>query len=103
MLGIVNRGSPRLKLNALAREFFWFGLEHRITLNMEWVPREKNILADELSKLLIPTDSMLSHTFFRKLEERFGTHKVDLFASNINTHPVREVLLVAPVPGYIGR
>ncbi len=34
LLGIVNRGSPWLKLNALAREFFWFGLEHRITLNV---------------------------------------------------------------------
>ncbi len=28
LLGIVNRGSPRLKLNALARELFWYGLEH---------------------------------------------------------------------------
>jgi hypothetical protein len=35
LLGIVNRGSPRLKLNALAREMFWFLLEHRITLTVE--------------------------------------------------------------------
>jgi hypothetical protein len=48
LLGIVNRGSPRLKLNALARELFWFGLEHRITLAVEWVSREENTLADEL-------------------------------------------------------
>jgi hypothetical protein len=54
----VNRGSPRLKLNAIARELFWFGLEHRITLNVEWVPREKNTLVDELSNLLIPADSI---------------------------------------------
>ena len=85
LLGIVNRGSPRLKLNALARELFWFGLEHRITLNVEWVPREENTLADELATLLIPDDSMLSHEFFRKLKERFGTKTVDLFASGINT------------------
>ena len=56
LLGIVNRGSPRLKLNALARELFWLGLEHRITLTVKWVPREQNTLADELSKLLIPED-----------------------------------------------
>jgi len=49
LLGIVNRGSPRLKLNALAREPFWFGLEHRITLSVEWVPREENTFADEVS------------------------------------------------------
>jgi hypothetical protein len=84
LLGIVNRGSPRLKLNALARDLFWFGLEHRITLSVEWVPREENTLADELSKLLIPDDSMLSRAFFRKLEERFGPHSVDLFASGAN-------------------
>ena len=84
LLGIVNRGSPRLKLNALARELFWYGLGHLITLTVEWVPREENTLADELSKLLIPDDSMLSHEFFRKLEERFGPHSVDLFASGAN-------------------
>jgi hypothetical protein len=84
LLGILNRGSPRLKLNALARVFFWFGLEHRITLTVEWVTREENTLANELSKLLIPDDSMLSHAFFRKLEELFGSHSVDLFASGAN-------------------
>ncbi len=84
LLGIVNRGSPRLKLNTLAREFFWFGLEYRIALNVEWVPKEENTLADELSKLLIPDDSMLSRAFFRKLEERFGQRIVDLFASGAN-------------------
>ncbi len=84
LLGILNRGSPRLKLNALARELFWFRLEHPITLNVEWVPREENTIADELSKLLIPDDSMSSRAFFRKLEERFGPHTVDLFASGAN-------------------
>ena len=56
LLGIVNRGSPRLKLNELARQLFWFGEEHSVTLSVEWVPREANTLADELSKLIIPDD-----------------------------------------------
>ncbi len=64
LLGIVNRGSPRLKLNALARELYWLGLEHRITLTVEWVPREQNTLADELFKLLIPEDYSLNRTIF---------------------------------------
>ncbi len=84
LLGIVNHCNPRLKLNALARELFWFGLEHRITLIVEWVPREENTLVDELSKLFIPDDSMLSLAFFRKLEDRVGPHIVDLFASGAN-------------------
>jgi hypothetical protein len=84
LLGIVNRGSPRLKLNELARELFWFGEEHHVTLSVEWVPREQNTLADELSKLIIPDDWMLARSFFRWLEDRWGIHAVDLFASDAN-------------------
>jgi hypothetical protein len=80
----MNRGSPRLKLNALARELFWFRLEHRITLSGEWVPREENTLADELSKLLISDEFSLSRTYFRQLEDRFEPHSIDLFSSNEN-------------------
>ena len=40
LLGVVSRGSPRLSLNELARELFWFYLEHRIVLMVEWVPRK---------------------------------------------------------------
>ena len=84
LLGIVNRGSPRLKLNELARELFWFGVEHGISLSVKWVPREENSLADELSKLAIPDDYMLSRMVFRQLEERWGRHSIDLFASGAN-------------------
>jgi hypothetical protein len=85
LLGIVNRGSPRLKIIALARELFWLGLEQRITLTVEWDPREQNTLADELSKLLIPEDFSLSKTTFLQLEgSRWGVHSIDLFASNAN-------------------
>jgi len=48
----------------LARELLWLGLEHRITLNVEWMPREENTLADELSKLLILDDCLTSREFF---------------------------------------
>jgi len=53
LLGVVNRGSPRLILNELARELCWFCLERRIVILVELVPREENSLADELSKLII--------------------------------------------------
>ena len=49
LLGIVNRGSSWLKLNALAQELVWFGLENQIFLVVEWVPRERNTLEDEFS------------------------------------------------------
>ena len=42
LVGVVNRGSPRLVLNDLARELFWFCLERRIVILVEWVPRKEN-------------------------------------------------------------
>ncbi len=84
LLGIVIRGSPWFKVNALAREPFWFGLEHRITLSVEWIPRDENTLANELSKQLIPDDFSLSRKYFRQLEDRVGPHSIDLFSSNEN-------------------
>ncbi len=56
LLGIINRGSGKLAINNLARDIFWFGFVNGITLSVEWVPREENVFADELSKLLIPGD-----------------------------------------------
>ena len=61
-----------------------FGEEHNVTLSVEWVPREQNTLADELSKLIISNDWMLASSFFRWLEDRWGTHAADLFASDAN-------------------
>ena len=57
-------------LNELARELFWFCLERRITILVEWVPREENSLADKLSKLVIPDDEMLQRALFQQLEHR---------------------------------
>ena len=64
LLWVVNRGSPRLLLNELARELFWFCLERRLILMIEWVSREENSLADELSKLIILDDWMLKRVLF---------------------------------------
>ena len=64
LLGVVNRDSPRLRLNEIARELFWCCLERRITIKIEWVPRGENSLADELSKLIIPDDWILERALF---------------------------------------
>ncbi len=80
----MNRGIAKLHINVLARELFWLCVERDITLSVEWVPRELNSLADELSKFLIPSDWMLSRRVFRRLLERWGKHSVDVLASDAN-------------------
>jgi hypothetical protein len=84
LLGIVNRGSSKLPLNTLARELFWFCLKFNIRLIIEWVPREENTMADEISKWLIPDDSSISRDYFNMLDHRWGPHTCDLFSSNNN-------------------
>ena len=87
LLGIVNRGSLKLNINELVREIFWLCLRHRITITyVELVPREENDFADDVSKMLIPEDSMLSRRFFGLIDERWGPHTVDLFAYGANNH-----------------
>ena len=68
LLGIVNSGRSKLPINDLARELFWFCLRHRITISVEWVPREENAFADDISKMLIPEDWMLSRSWFQFLD-----------------------------------
>ena len=80
----MNKGSPRLAINELARGLFWFCLRHRITTSVEWVPRKENAFTDDISKMLIPEDYMLSRGFFGLLNRTWGPHTVDLFASNSN-------------------
>ena len=82
--GIINRGSGRIPLNRLAKDLFWFCDSHGITISVEWVPREENAFADELSKLLIPDDWMLAPRFFEWLNSKWGPHTIDLFASSDN-------------------
>ena len=64
LLGIVNRGSSKLPISDQARELFLFCLRHRITISVEWVPREDNAFADEISKMLIPEGWMLARSWF---------------------------------------
>ncbi len=82
LLGIVNRGSYNLPLNILARELFWFCLKFTLKIVIEWVPREENGVADEISKWLIPDDSSIFRQYFDMIDHRWGPHTCDIFSSN---------------------
>jgi len=86
LLGLVNRESPKLSINELARELCWFCPRHRIATYVEWVHREENACADDISEKLIPEDSMLPRRFFGLMDERRGPDNVDLFFTGANNH-----------------
>ncbi|CAI7813722.1 unnamed protein product, partial [Closterium sp. NIES-53] len=56
-----------------------------VRLAIEWIPRDHNTCADELSKLQDHDDYTLKQPWFRLLDRRWGPHSVDLFANAHNT------------------
>ena len=48
--------------------------------------RKENAITDDILKMLIPEDSMLSRKFFGLVGERWGPHIVDIFSTGANTY-----------------
>ena len=88
LLGIVNRGSPKLAFNSLAREYFWLFLSHEITILVKWVPREIHAFADGIFKWLIPNNYYISRPYYNMLYCKWAPHTCDLFSTNQNNHIV---------------
>ena len=54
---------------------------HNIRLTAEWVSRDANTVADSLSRVDDPDDYMLDPECFRIIDELWGPHSYDRFAS----------------------
>lgn len=65
----------------MAQEIFLYSFAERLHISYTWVPREKNTVADALSKLVDKEDCMLNPDLFAGLAAAFGPFSVDLFAS----------------------
>lgn len=61
----------------------------RAALLHEWVPLSLNLWADRLSREVDSTDWTLSPAAFRGLDDLYGPHTIDLFASELNTRCLR--------------
>ncbi|CAI7888398.1 unnamed protein product [Closterium sp. NIES-53] len=77
-------GSSTTELTLACKEIISLCTEHSIRLAIEWIPRELNTHADELSKLQDHDDYTLKQHWFRLLERRWGPHSIDLFANARN-------------------
>lgn len=84
---ITNGGSRQPHTDLLheeVRRLFWYCVEQSITLVAEWVPRERNELADQVSKFVDYDDWKLHPRVFSQLQSDWGPFSVDLFASYLN-------------------
>jgi hypothetical protein len=74
-------GSKKPWLQEVALKVFSLSVQFQIKLEPEWIPRELNERADFLSRIIDYDDWQLNPVVSSELEEAWGPHSVDRFAS----------------------
>jgi hypothetical protein len=82
---IVNKGSVKENLQVIALDIHSLCVKFSISLNIQWVKRDLNKLADEYSKMVDVDDYSVSDEFFDLVNSMYGPHTVDRFANDYNT------------------
>ena len=86
---IIKNGSTKEHLQALAVEVFQRCLFYDVEIVPCWIPREENILADEISKTVDTDNWSIDADTFQLIQQRFGNFTIDRFADNSNCKVVR--------------
>ena len=86
---IVQYGSRIPELQAEALAIFSLSVRNLIKIEPEWIPREKNKLADYLSRLVDYDDWMLNPEVFNIIDMAWGPHDADGFVNSVNNQLVR--------------
>ena len=81
---VQKKGSAIPALAARAKQLFELCRTEKIALTIEWIPRDLNTHADELSKAPDADDWQLNPRLFARLDQLWGPHEVDTFASACN-------------------
>ena len=81
---IVFKGSMKQELQALALSIYDTCQKFNITLDLRWIPRAQNKVADSLSRFVDLDDWAVTRSLFDWLDARFGPHTVDRFATDSN-------------------
>jgi hypothetical protein len=83
-LRIVQAGSMKERLQSLAYSIFSICTKHSISIDIQWIPRKENTKADYISKMVDHEDWGVTDTFFEFIDNLWGPHSVDRFASVVN-------------------
>lgn len=78
---IIQVGSMRSDLHAIAVQIFQFCANNGIELELQWIPRTEIERSDYISRIIDVDDWQISTDCFMSLEESWGVHSVDCFAS----------------------
>ncbi|XP_041453613.1 uncharacterized protein LOC121406809 [Lytechinus variegatus] len=81
---IVQRGSKNVQLQEIAIEIHDTCDLYGLGIDMVWIPREMNVMADSLSRISDSDDWSISHDVFQYLNQIWGPHVVDRFSCDYN-------------------
>ncbi|XP_068203816.1 uncharacterized protein [Palaemon carinicauda] len=81
---IIEKGSMKTELQDLAFKIHSFCVKYSIIVDIQWIPREKNQIADYLSKIIERDDWGLSPFIINLIIDKWGTIDIDWFASPHN-------------------
>jgi len=76
--------SSKSHLHRIGVELFWFCAKHSITLDVSWIPRDLNQLADHLAGIYDRDDWCLAKRWYDFLDWLWGEHTIDRFATHLN-------------------
>ena len=82
VVSIVNKGSMKSKLQEISYNIYLFCLKNHISLDVEWIPRSENEIADYCSRIIDPDDWCVSRELFDMIDRIWGPHEIDWFASS---------------------
>ena len=86
---IVQAGSRRQHLQEGAMAIYEACFCYGIKLEMQWIPRSKNEIADYISRIDDADDWMIDPSMFMYIDMVWGPHTVDCFATAYNSQTVR--------------
>ena len=82
---IVDSGSKKLDLHDIATEIYEITEFNNIELQVQWISRDENEVADAISKTIDVDDWQISYDFFDYLNNLWGPFSIDRFANHYNT------------------
>ena len=83
---IVDIGSPKAELHSIALDIFDFCRNFNVLFVSQWVPRQLNACADDISNNIDFDDWYTTQWFFAHLDHIWGPHTLDRFANASNAH-----------------
>ena len=84
--GAVDIGSPNTELHSIALDIFNLCRKFNVRFVSQWVPRELNTCADDISNIVDFDDWYTTQGLFAHLDNIWGPHTVDRFANALNAH-----------------